>query len=62
MPNPPAPRKRSYAPTAKVGAVGIAGAITTVFLAVTGIEADESLTAAITTIVAFIAGYITPSK
>jgi hypothetical protein len=45
-----------------VGAVGIAGAITTVFLAVSGIEADESLTAAITTIVAFIAGYITPSK
>jgi hypothetical protein len=54
--------KKSLAPTAKVGVAGLAGALTTVILAATGIEASAELSAAITTLIAFVAGYLTPER
>jgi len=55
-------RPKSLAPTAKVGAAALAGALTTILLAVTGIQASAELSAAITTVIAVLAGYITPER
>jgi hypothetical protein len=54
----------SLAPRRKVGAAGAGGAITTIVIWVlhdlAGVEVTPEVAAAITTVVAFLAGYFTP--
>jgi len=55
----------SRMPTRKIGAVGIAGAITTILITISrdafSYEMTPDLAAAITAIVTFIAGYFMPN-
>jgi uncharacterized membrane protein len=67
--DPPAkPRRRrrpakrtSLAPNPKVATAGLAGAITTIIVIVFNID-DAELSAALTTVIAFLAVYLTPAK
>jgi len=63
-PAPAAPRK-SKAPITKVSAAGIGGAVATIVVGIIeagGGNVDGSLAAAITTVCAFAAGYVTPPR
>jgi putative flippase GtrA len=54
------------APRPKVAAAGIAGAITTIVIwilnSLLGVEVPPEVAAAITTVLAFLAGYFTPQS
>jgi putative flippase GtrA len=56
----------SAAPRPKVAAAGIAGAITTIVIwilnSLLGVEVPPEVAAAITTVLAFLAGYFTPQS
>jgi len=53
-------------PMRKITAVGVAGALTTVIITISrdaiGYEMSADLSAAVTTIITFLAGYFTPNK
>jgi hypothetical protein len=56
----------SNVPTRKMAAVGVAGALTTVIITISrdviGYEMSADLASAITTIITFVAGYLTPNS
>ncbi len=57
--------KESAAPTNKMQAVGISGAVTIVLMYLAGlasIEVPPEVAAAVTTIIAFVSGYLTREK
>jgi len=55
------PKPTSWVPHPKVATVGLAGALTTVGVALVGSSPTPELTAAITTIVAFGVAYLIPA-
>lgn len=58
--------EQSKIPTRKIGAVGIAGALTTIIITISRdalhYEMTPDLAAAITTVVTFLSGYFTANK
>jgi hypothetical protein len=51
---------RRVAPEPKVAMTGLAGAFTTLMVAAFGFEWSQEVTAAVTTVFAFLIGYMTP--
>jgi hypothetical protein len=51
-----------WTPQPKVAMTGLAGAITTILVALFAFEWSEELAAAVTTVIAFSIGYLTPQS